>query len=204
MREGVIAESVKGDEQGDVEDEELLGIGEEGKMEKEVGVREGVVVKVEKGVGSIEDGESCGERQGERVIWKEGEEGSLQGERLAHAERLAGTGPIGGEPLAPGERLSVEIVEIGIGPCGEEAIADVADRALDTTLLVASRRADWPGQVMIVRCECEQRGMKANRVPAPLEHGALEVVVEEHARHAAEEVEGQGVAAEESSMRALR
>ena len=44
------------------------------------------------GVGRSSDGDRCGGRQGERVIRKAGEARPFQGERLAHAHRLAGQG----------------------------------------------------------------------------------------------------------------
>jgi len=56
----------------------------------------------------------------ERVIRQGRKARRLKGERLTHAHGLAGTGPIGGRPVAPGCGLGVEIVDVLEGARGEE------------------------------------------------------------------------------------
>lgn len=51
---------------------------------------------------------------------------------------------------------------------------------------------------MVVPCEFEQARMEADEISLPFEHGRLEVVVEQRARHAAERVEGADVAPHEA------
>jgi hypothetical protein len=167
-----------------------------------VRVRDRVVVEVEADVGGlayVDDDALLGRvgvgRQGEQLA-------ALLGEELADgAPTILGARSISGDPLRPGERLGVEVVEVGVGARGEEVVADVADGALDAPLLVASRRGDGAGQVVVVGRQLEQGGMEADRVAGALEHGALEVVVEQHARDAAEEVEGVDVPANEARHR---
>ena len=48
-----------------------------------------------------------------------------------------------------------------------------------------------------MRGEFEQRGVEVNGLPNPLQHGALEIVVEEDTRHRVEACEGRHVAAQE-------
>jgi len=165
LRAGVIAARMTGDQDGAVEDADLLGIGEEGQLATHVGVRDGVVVPVEPGVGRLADRDRCGCRQGERVIRKAGEARRFQGERLAHAQRLAGTGPVGGRSLAPGHGLGVEIVDIRKRARGEEVVADVANGPLHPTLLVASGHAHGPRVEAMVARERQERGL--NRMASP-------------------------------------
>ncbi|WP_437942933.1 hypothetical protein [Sorangium sp. So ce341] len=89
-----------------------------------------------------------------------------------------GAGPLG--------RLSVEVAEVGVGPGLEEGLADVADGALDPALLIAAGDGDGARLEAVVRRQSQQRGVEPDRVAVALDDGALEVVVEQHARDAAE------------------
>ena len=62
----VWAARMTGDQDGAVEDADLSGIGEDGQLATDVGVRDGVVVPVEPGVGRLADGDRYGGRQGTR------------------------------------------------------------------------------------------------------------------------------------------
>ena len=99
--------------------------------------------------------------------------------------------------MAPRLGLGVEVVQVGEGAGGEEAVADVANGAFDAAFLVAPRDRHGPGLVAVVPGEAEQGGMEADRVAAPLEHGALEIVVEQHAGDAAPGGEGGDMATQE-------
>ncbi|KYF96121.1 hypothetical protein BE20_04515 [Sorangium cellulosum] len=68
-------------------------------------------------------------------------------------------------------------IEVGVDPGLEERLADVADGALDATLLVAAGDGD-------MRREIQQHGVEPDRVAVALDDGALEVVEEQHARDA--------------------
>ena len=67
----------------------------------------------------------------------------------------------------------------------KNAVSDVSDGALDAALLVAASDRDRAGFVAIVPGKAQQRGMEADRVAAPLQHGALEIVIEQDTRNAA-------------------
>ena len=84
-----------------------------------------------------------------------------------------------GLALAPEARLGVEVVQVGERARGEEAVAYVADRALDAALLVAARDRHRARLEAVVRGELQQRRVEADRVAHALEHGALEVVVQQ-------------------------
>jgi len=65
---------------------------------------------------------------------------------------------------APGCGLRIEIVEIGELAGGEEAVAHIADGALDAAFLVAARHRDRPRLVAIVSRECEQCRVEADGI----------------------------------------
>src|SRR6185369_13473270 len=71
------------------------------------------------------------------------------------------------------------------------------DAPLDAALLVAPRYGHRPWLEAVVHGECEQQRVEANRMAHALEHGALEIVVEDDVRHAAPLGECRGVPAEE-------
>src|SRR5450432_164098 len=97
--------------------------------------------------------------------------------------------------------LTIEIGEIGVRARGEESVANVANRTLDAALFVAARDSDGPDFEMVVRRDLLDLGIEPNDVAAPLKHGAFEIVVEQHARHAAEECKSVDVPAEEIEHR---
>ena len=76
-------------------------------------------------------------------------------------------------------------------------IADVSDGALDAALLVAARDRHGARFVAIVPGEAEQGRMEADRVAAPFQHRALEIVVQQDTRNALPRGEGGDVAAQE-------
>jgi hypothetical protein len=109
-------------------------------------------------------------------------------EGFAHAASVVfGPAPVGGRALAPASCLGVEVGQVGEGARGEEALAHVADRALHPARLVA-----------MVGGERQQRRVEADGVALAFEHGALEVVVEQHPGDAAEGLEGFYVSAQEA------
>lgn len=83
-------------------------------------------------------------------------------------------------------------------------VADVANGALDAPLLVAPRDGHGAWLEAVVGRQLEEHGVEANRVTAALEDGALEIVVEQHAGHAAEGGERVDVATEEEGHRRAR
>ena len=166
-------------------------------MATDVGMRHGIVVPVEPGVGRLADDDRGRGRQRERVIRQGRKARRLEGERFTHAHGLAGTRPIGGWPFAPSRGLGVEIVDIFEGARGEEIVADVANGPLHAALLVASGDAYGARFEPISRGERQKRGVEADRIALAFEDGALEIVVENDSGNRAERRESQGVAGEE-------
>src|SRR5205814_1813608 len=82
-----------------------------------------------------------------------------------------------------------------------KSVAQVLDRALDLALLVSAPRCTRPGGEMIVAGELENTRVIAHVLAGALEHDALEIVVEQHARRATEGLEGFDVAADEALER---
>ena len=117
----------------------------------------------------------------------------------SRTDRVAvlGAAALGGQARAPLRGLGVEPVEIGDRAPGEERPADILDGPLDAPLLVAAGDGDRPRLEAVVGGEREQRRMEADGVPAPLEHRALEVVVEQDPRTGLPGEEGRLVAAQE-------
>ena len=66
------------------------------------------------------------------------------------------------------------------------------------TPVVAARHPHRPGLEAVVRGEREQRRVEADGVALAFEHGALEVVVEQHSADAVERSEGLHVTAQEA------
>ena len=81
--------------------------------------------------------------------------------------------------------MGIEVIEILEAAGGEEDISHVSYGALDTALFVAASHRDGSGFVAIVPGKVEQCGMEADRVAVSLQHGALEVVIEQDAGNAA-------------------
>ena len=80
---------------------------------------------------------------------------------------------------APGERLGVQVGEIGEAPGGKEAVANEADRPLDPALLVAAGHRHRSRLEAIPGGQLQQRRMEADGIGAPLEHGAAKIIVEQ-------------------------
>lgn len=103
-----------------------------------------------------------------------------------------------GHALDPVGELGVEALYRGESAGLKEAVAQVLDGALDLALLVAAvGRAGLGGEVVVARHE-EHRLVEADVVAGPVEDDALQVVVEDGARDAAERAERGDVAAHEA------
>ena len=96
-------------------------------------------------------------------------------EALAHrAAAVLRAGPLGRFTLAPGERLGVQILEIGEASRGEEAFPNKADGALDAPLLVPAGDRHRPRCEPIPGGELEQCRVEADRIGGTLEVYPLE------------------------------
>lgn len=119
----------------------------------------------------------------------------LLSKHLAHGMvRLARATPIGGKAVAPVIGLSIEIGETA---GGKKGTADVADAPFDAAFLIATGDRDGTRLIPVVSGKAQQRGMEADRVAASFQHGAFQIVVEQHARHAVPGGERTDVAAQE-------
>ena len=76
-------------------------------------------------------------------------------------------------------------------------IADVADGPFHPALLVAAGHRHRPGFEPVVTGQGQQGGMKADRLALTLQHGALQVIVEQDSGDPAKGLEGRDMAAQE-------
>src|SRR6266536_1536380 len=137
-------------------------------------------------------------------LGREGMQGQRQQPRLLFREdlrhrplRVVRPGPLVRHLVAPRPSSPVEVLERGEGCSFEEGLPHVTDGSLHLALLVALTRGTRTRLEVVVRAQLDEARVEVNGAALPLQHGRLEVVVEDHARHAGEEVEGGHVAAEE-------
>jgi hypothetical protein len=184
---------------GAVEDAHPLLVGQHGQGAPHMGMRHGVVVEVEAHVRCLAHRHGHALTERELVLRQRQQLASFGIVGLAHAQgAVLDPTPIGGLGPAPLRGLRVEIVQIGEGAPGEEAVADVADGALHAALLVTARHRHWARLEAVVAGQCQQAWVEADRVALALEHRALEVVVQDHTAAAVERGEGQGVTTQEA------
>ena len=99
--------------------------------------------------------------------------------RTDSALGLLWAAPIGSGTDAPGLRLSVEVINIGEGACGEERLPDEPYSSFHSGLFfVAARNRYRARLVTIVSGEAQERRMEADRVATSFEHHTLQIVVE--------------------------
>ena len=138
-----------------------------------------VAVGVEVDEGGLVDGGGLHEvRLGERI--GQGEQPRpLLGEHvddppLGPSRMRSGVGDL----VEEDEELGVAVLQIADGARGEEALAQVADRALDLSLLLRLSHAAEPGRHAELAREREQLGVEAHGVAVTLEHDDLGIVEE--------------------------
>src|ERR1700722_5985640 len=90
-----------------------------------------------------------------------------------------------GWACAPGLSLGVEVIDIGETSRGEESGADEPYGSFHPTFFVAACDRYGTRLVTIVSGKMQQAGMDADRLATSFQHAALEIVVEQDARHAA-------------------
>ena len=81
---------------------------------------------------------------------------------------------------------------------GEEGITQIADASLDAPLLVSAGDGARLGSEVIVTGELEEARIKSDELSLALKDGALEIVVQDGPRHAAERRERVEVTAEKA------
>ena len=150
----VEAARMAGDDVRAVENAHFLERGDHDEGASDMGVRHAVIVEIEPGVGGLADGDLDPVVGGEAVAGQRHEGAALPLEGLAHADRaVLGPGAVGGDAVAPGPGLGVEIVEIAPPAGGEEAVADIAYGPFDAPLLVTARDRDGLGEESVMASE---------------------------------------------------
>ena len=93
---------------------------------------------------------------------------------------ILGARPLGGLPLTPGICLGVEIVQIDPFTGGKEAVANIANGPLHASFFIPPRHRHGAWLEAVVSSEFQQGGMETDRIALALEHGAFQIVVEQH------------------------
>ena len=99
---------------------------------------------------------------------------------------------------APDVGLGVEVGQIGKAACSKKVLAHVANGALHAALLVAPGHGHRAGLKVVVAGKRQQLRREANGVAPALQHGTLEVVIEQHARKPTPELKGLDMASQEA------
>ena len=165
-----------------------------------VRVGDRVVVPVEPHVRRLSGDHGADHVRGCRVRRQREEHDALFDERVAHRSTLEITGHEASalDLVEPRRELLVEILD-GTKRSGlEEGLAQVAHATLDAPLLVATRDGARLGGEVVVPGELEDARVEADEFAAALEDGALQVVVQDRPRHAAERFERGDVPAQEA------
>ena len=155
-----------------------------------VGVRDRVIVQVEAHVGCLGTRTTTRSSQGNGLLATRAAAAAPPRSTRARCGPVLRTRPRRRLPLAPGERLGVEVGDIREAPGGKEALANEADRPLDPALLVAAGHRHRPGLEPIPGGELEQRRMEADGIARALQHGAAKIIVKTDSGHGSEVVEG--------------
>ena len=121
---------------------------------------------------------------------------------LLHRQRaVIRTSTLRGFRVAKDQGLLVELLQTPKGTCGEKGRAQIQDGALHATLLISAAHRDGPRLEAVVHREVPVARMEAHRVADALQHCGLEIVVQEHARYAAEEFEGELMTLQKQTLR---
>ena len=99
--------------------------------------------------------------------------------------------------VAPEPGLAVAFGQRGECAAGPEGIPHIANGPLHAPFLIARAHLAGPWREVIVRAQFDQARVEMNLVAASLQHGAIEIVVEDHARLAGPGLKGMHVAAQE-------
>ena len=139
-----------------VQDANPVFVGQHAQGAAHMGVRHRVVVQIEADVGRLARRHGPAFRQLVLALGQRHQGGLLGMEGLPHAQgRVLRPPPIRRRALAPQPRLGVQVVQVGVGAGGEEVVANVADRAFDPALLVATRHGHRTRLVAVVTSELQ-------------------------------------------------
>ena len=159
----------------------------------DVGGGHRVAVGVEAHAGLLAD-DGRDDRVGvEAAWWQRSQPWGFHQQPLARALAGGGVDAVVGDLVAPLGGLGADVVERAEGAAVEERVADVLDGALDAALGLGVAHGGSGGLEQVVTCEREQTRVELHRGADVVQDGALEVVVEDFARHAPEELQGAAV-----------
>ena len=131
----IVAARVGGDDGIGVEDAHGIEGGTDLEAAPHVGVRDRVVVPVEADVGCLCPRTTMRSSLGNGLSGNASSRGRSSSKHSRTLRvRSSGHGRSAASPAAPGERLGIEVGDIGEAAGGEEAVANEADRALDPAL----------------------------------------------------------------------
>ena len=199
LRATVVASRVVGQHRGTRQDAHAISIGDHREGAPDMGVRNRIVIQVEARIGRLAHLHVQTFAHRILVLGQCQQAAAFALKCLAHGKAIIlGPQAIGGLSITPGTRLGVQIIHVGEAACGEEVVADIADRPLDATLLVSTRHGHRARLEAVVRGEGQQFGIEADGVAHALEHGALKIVVEQDPSHSVPCAKGQHMAAQEA------
>ena len=92
--------------------------------------------------------------------------------------------------VPPGKRLTIETFQGCERTRGKEGIPYVPDDPFDAALLIPGAYLARAGGKVVVRAQIQEPGMKVDRVAAPFQHCAAQVVVEQYSWKAVPVSEG--------------
>ena len=180
-----------------VDNTQIVRVGEHRQCPTHMRVGHGIIVQVEADIRGLADLDRDALEQWNGVVGQPQQMSRLLGEHRTHcAVRFARTPPICGQPATPIIRLSIEVVEIGEAAGSKECRTYVAYGSFHAALFVAARDRDGTGFVVVVTGKIQQRRMEADGIAAPFQHRTLQIVVEQHAWHAAPGGKGADMAAQ--------
>ena len=195
----VVAAHMFGQHQRTVHNAHPLCAGQHAQAALHMGVGDGVVVQIKAHIGRLARVHLHALLQRVGIIWQGHQAGPLFVQGGLDADlRVFGPSPVRGGPLAPGARLGVELVYIAKLAGSKEVLPDVAYRALHAPLLVATCHGHRTRLKAVVGGKGQVLRVKANGVAHALEHGAFEVVAQDHAGHTTKGLKGQHMAAQKA------
>ena len=187
LRALVVAAPVAGEHLGAVDDAHLVWIGENGQSAPDVVVGNRVIVQVEADIGRLADSDRDMFEQRRRIVGQRQQASHFLSEHLAdRAVRFIGAASVGGRAVAPDLGLGIEVIEIFEASGSKKRIAGVSDGALDATFFVTARDRHGARFIAILPGKAQQGRMETDRVAAPFQHHAFEIVVQvRHGEHRA-------------------
>ena len=117
--------------------------------------------------------------QRRRVVGQRQQERRFLDEHLADAAfEVFGTASVGGQPVAPGLSLDIEIIKIGESTSGEERITYVTYGSLHVAFFVTASDRHRARFITIMSGKAEQCRVEADRIAASFQDRTFQIIVE--------------------------